>query len=412
MGEVEVIGDKVGGIAVHVGARVMSKAGAHEVLISSTVRDLLTGADLRFDDRGFQELKGVEASMHLYAVRPAEDLDEDATPAALHAPEPTAGRRIPLIALAGGGMVVLLTIAVVVLTRGGTDAFPRGPDTVARVDPSSGALVGGVAVGTSPGSIVAEAGTVWVANFDDQTIQAIDEDTGEAGPAQGVGNPTGLAVGADRVWVANGYADSIVAVDPTVSNAKETISLPEITGIDDAHPTDVAFGEGSLWVTDDGNAMVYRIDPSTMEVVPISLDPGSDPSAIAVGDGAVWVAMPAARAVVEIDPATDAARDPIPLTEEPRAIAIGEGAVWVTLPQADGVLRMDPGSDARETIGDVGGSPQGVSTAAGRVWVANAAGSLTWLDATTGEVLGHAALAGTPWDVAATERGVWVTIRD
>jgi streptogramin lyase len=149
-----------------------------------------------------------------------------------------------------------------------------------------------------------------------------------------------------------------------------------------------------------------------MEVVPISLDPGSDPSAIAVGDGAVWVAMPAARAVVEIDPATDAARDPIPLTEEPRAIAIGEGAVWVTLPQADGVLRMDPGSDARETIGDVGGSPQGVSTAAGRVWVANAAGSLTWLDATTGEVLGHAALAGTPWDVAATERGVWVTIRD
>jgi class 3 adenylate cyclase len=61
MGEVEVIGDKVGGIAVHVGARVMSKAGAHEVLISSTVRDLLTGADLRFDDRGFQELKGVEA---------------------------------------------------------------------------------------------------------------------------------------------------------------------------------------------------------------------------------------------------------------------------------------------------------------------------------------------------------------
>jgi hypothetical protein len=133
--------------------------------------------------------------MHLYAVRPAEDLEEDVTPAALQVPEPTARRGAPLIALTGG-LVVLLTIAFVILTRGGTDAVTPGPDTVARLDPGSGALAGGVQVGTSPGSIVADTGTVWAADFDDQTIQVIDEETGEAGPAQGVGNPTGLAVGA------------------------------------------------------------------------------------------------------------------------------------------------------------------------------------------------------------------------
>jgi adenylate/guanylate cyclase family protein len=49
MGEVEVIGPKVGGIAVHIGSRVMSKAGPGEVLVSSTVRDLMSGSEIRFD---------------------------------------------------------------------------------------------------------------------------------------------------------------------------------------------------------------------------------------------------------------------------------------------------------------------------------------------------------------------------
>src|SRR6266516_2466348 len=68
MGEVEVIGPKVGGIAVHIGARVMSKAGPGEVVVSSTVRDLVAGSDMRFHDLGAHELKGVPAQWRLYAV--------------------------------------------------------------------------------------------------------------------------------------------------------------------------------------------------------------------------------------------------------------------------------------------------------------------------------------------------------
>ena len=70
MGEVEVMGDKVGGIAVHIGARVMSKAEAGQVLVSGTVRDLMAGSEIAFDDAGVQELKGVATPVHLYAVRP------------------------------------------------------------------------------------------------------------------------------------------------------------------------------------------------------------------------------------------------------------------------------------------------------------------------------------------------------
>ncbi len=67
-GECEMMGDDVGGIAVHIGARVTSLAGAGEVLVSSTVRDLVAGSGLRFGDRGSQTLKGVPGDWHIYAV--------------------------------------------------------------------------------------------------------------------------------------------------------------------------------------------------------------------------------------------------------------------------------------------------------------------------------------------------------
>lgn len=67
-GECEVIGSKVGGIAVHTGARVAALAGTSEVLVSSTVRDLVAGSGLRFDERGTHTLKGVPGDWKLFAV--------------------------------------------------------------------------------------------------------------------------------------------------------------------------------------------------------------------------------------------------------------------------------------------------------------------------------------------------------
>lgn len=68
-GECELMGDKVGGIAVHIGARVLSKAGPGEVVVSSTVKDLVVGSGIKFEDRGSHVLKGVPGEWHLYAVK-------------------------------------------------------------------------------------------------------------------------------------------------------------------------------------------------------------------------------------------------------------------------------------------------------------------------------------------------------
>jgi class 3 adenylate cyclase len=67
-GECEVRRDDIGGIAVHIGARVSALARANDVLVSSTLRDLVIGSGLEFDDRGSYELKGVPGEWHLFAV--------------------------------------------------------------------------------------------------------------------------------------------------------------------------------------------------------------------------------------------------------------------------------------------------------------------------------------------------------
>jgi class 3 adenylate cyclase len=67
-GECEVRGDDIGGIGVHIGARVSALAGPNDVLVSSTLRDLVIGSGLEFEARGAHELKGVPGEWHLFAV--------------------------------------------------------------------------------------------------------------------------------------------------------------------------------------------------------------------------------------------------------------------------------------------------------------------------------------------------------
>jgi class 3 adenylate cyclase len=67
-GECEVRGDDIGGIAVHIGARVSALAGPNEVLVSSTLRDLVIGSGLDFEERGSHQLKGVPGEWRLFAV--------------------------------------------------------------------------------------------------------------------------------------------------------------------------------------------------------------------------------------------------------------------------------------------------------------------------------------------------------
>jgi class 3 adenylate cyclase len=67
-GEIELVGDDVAGIAVHIGARVLAQSGGGEVLVSSTVKDLVAGSGINFVERGEHHLKGVPGAWRLFAV--------------------------------------------------------------------------------------------------------------------------------------------------------------------------------------------------------------------------------------------------------------------------------------------------------------------------------------------------------
>jgi class 3 adenylate cyclase/pimeloyl-ACP methyl ester carboxylesterase len=71
-GECELVGDDIAGMAVNIGARIGALAGAGEVVVSSTVKDLVVGSGISFSDRGIRQLKGVPGDWHLFAVEEVE----------------------------------------------------------------------------------------------------------------------------------------------------------------------------------------------------------------------------------------------------------------------------------------------------------------------------------------------------
>jgi class 3 adenylate cyclase len=68
-GEVELLGDDVGGIGVHIASRILAEAGPGEIVVSGTVRDLAVGSETEFSDRGERRLKGVPGSWKIFEAR-------------------------------------------------------------------------------------------------------------------------------------------------------------------------------------------------------------------------------------------------------------------------------------------------------------------------------------------------------
>ena len=66
IGEVELVGDDIEGLAIHIGARIAALAGTGEVLVSRTIKDLVVGSGLTFHDRGMHALKGVSEEWQLF----------------------------------------------------------------------------------------------------------------------------------------------------------------------------------------------------------------------------------------------------------------------------------------------------------------------------------------------------------
>jgi len=410
LGEVEVMGEKVGGIAVNIGARVASKAQAGEVLISSTMRDLVAGSDLRFIERGEHDLKGVPGTWRLYAL----DLYRSEETPVLFPGEITEKprphwQRVSTLTIAAA-VVIAVAVSVVAFTRssGAAAKLPPGENTVGVIDTRAGKFVAAVKVGERPQAIAASGGDVWALNFSDQTVSRIDAGTRTVTRTLSVGGaPTGIAIGGGSVWITTGFGQNGGASGSllrfNISDNTLSASIPIGDGADG-----VVFGGNYVWVTNEVTDSVARVDPQTNSFVNIAVGP--HPQSIAFGAGAVWVANTLSDSVSRIDAITNRVT-PISLRFAPSGIAVTADAVWVTSTQGNALIRLDPRTNGIVTTISIGGGPKGVTTSADGVWVTTErTRMIVRIDPGTNKVDRLLHINGMPDDVVAGSPGIWVTV--
>jgi ABC-type oligopeptide transport system substrate-binding subunit/class 3 adenylate cyclase/DNA-binding beta-propeller fold protein YncE len=135
-------------------------------------------------------------------------------------------------------------------------------------------------------------------------------------------DPTSLVAAAGSVWVANVLDESVSRIQPPA-----TVTSTTAVG---SRPTAIAVGAGSLWVVDAGENAVRRLDAHTGSVL-ATITVGRNPIAVAASSDAVWVANSSDLSVTRIDPRTNRVTNTVALGYPPAALALANGRVWVAL---------------------------------------------------------------------------------
>ena len=418
-GECERVGTKLGGIAVTIAARVMSNALDDEVLVSGTVRDLVAGSGLAFDERGTHELKGVPGEWRLFGLQrqkraPADqDAAQQAAIAAVAAGDARRQRQRRNVALATGVVALAVLLgggAVLGGFLGGPPAIlaAPGPDSVATIESASGKITEIRQVAAGPQSVIAADNALWISALDSAVLVSLPITGFEGQSTIGrVGRPLSLAVGGGYVWVSDPFTKTVSLVDQRSGDVTRTMSVMA---------RDIVFGFDSAWAADDLGDSVLRLDRQTGDTVAtIALPAGAYPAGLAVGAGAVWVANPGTSTVTRIDPSNNTVTAAaIPLRGVPSAIAATDTDVWILSRASDMVLRLDPSSGSVTlTVPDVCDEPSTVLADAESVWVGCAGSSPALIHLSPdGAKLSRVALGGVPTSLAAGTNGhLYLTVR-
>ena len=193
------------------------------------------------------------------------------------------------------------------------------------------------------GAMAIAAGSLWVADCKDGTLNRIDVKTAKLVTAipTGIANPKGelnVASGAGSIWVASDDAGKIARIDPATNQVIATIAVDPSTYY-------LAFGLGSLWAVSSVNQSLQQIDPATNNVVKRT-KLGKQPGFLAAGEGAVWVQEQGDGTLARIDPATGAVSGRVKVGADLMYgdIDTGGGAVWLRTTADQTFAMIDPKS--------------------------------------------------------------------
>ena len=356
----------------------MSTGGSGEVIVTQTVRDLVSGGSLRFAEHGVHELKGVPGTWPLFmltginddTVAPPLPEEEAATRRREAASRPPVVRRRTFLV----GIVAALvasSFTTYLLTRE-EDRLPKPPSGINRVirfDPGTGAttmMPYALPPAGGSGELAVGEGGVWAA---DVVVSHIDPDDGTleatVGGIQQFSYLGGMAVttGLDDVWVAS--ASGLFRIDPADEEVLDVRPFGERESIS---PTSVAVGGDAVWVTKDDGTLV-RISPAPGLPIEGTISLGGLPSDIIIVDGGVWIADEFGD-LIRVDERTGRETERLDIGGTLRALAATEDRLWVV--DSEGLVVL-VSLDTREVLQSIpiGGSPVDVAVGSGVLWIAN-----------------------------------------
>ena len=343
-------------------------------------------------------------------------LNNDAT--ALIQKSERALKRRQRFVFGGIGLVIVLFIVGVLSVLAAIGAQSIANQAEARVAIANESLKrafeksGVVPIGSSPSALAYDGARLWVCNYGDNTVQAIDPTTGDVGAPIKVGNgPITLAYDSARLWVANSKDGTVQAIDPTTGHVSTLTKVG-------TYPIALAYDGARLWVANYSDGTVQAIDPTTGDAIagaPIKV--GTYPIALAYDGARLWVANSGDGTVQALDPTTGDEGALVKvgtyLASLSRnymvALVYDDTRLWVAIGGGDTVQAIDPATGDVGALVQVGKDPRALAYDGARLWVANKNDdTVQSVDPTMGDVSAPIRVATRPSALAYDGLRLWV----
>ena len=394
-GELESVGKKASGLVVNTASRVMSIAGPGDVIVTASVREIVSGGGISFAEHGVHELKGLDGEFRLFTVtevdgaEPVPPLDPEEAADRRREVFPTGSSRRRAVFIGIGVGILAVLVAGVLLATGGepehpiTEARPL-TNAAARIDSDTGAIEAVVSLEGAPSQpfgadtyqpLAAGEGGVWVLRPPlllrvDPVLEQVRGDGTEVTIFA-----SAVMTGLDAVWVQ--IQNEIQRIHPGTGKGERALATPAPSGLTDYS---MALSDAVWLGVSDGT--LVRFDPATGVDDEFHVEGRID--LLAATRDAVWVYDSITELLTRLDPTTLAsAGDPIQVEGANDRIAATGQAVWL-LDRNVGVLtRVSTSANEVTRTTRVGDAPTSLAVGLGFVWVGDAGGTLFRIDQTT-----------------------------
>jgi hypothetical protein len=427
-GELELESGKPSGLSVNTASRVMAVAGPGEVLVPASVRDIVSGAGISFQEHGTHRLKGLEDEARLFivtaldgqAVGPPIEPEVATSRRAEIAPTSSrTRRRVAAGAVVAGAIAVAGVVLLARAEEPAPDPTRQGSRTfVVELDPEDGSLVQRIDIlrpsrsADHPDTIramVADRAAVWVVapGFEGATVLHVDPGHGEVREPIAIRQPAlrvSIASAFDALWYL--APDRLVRVSASTDEQDVILRLPAETEL----------GSGAFLAADQDHLWIGKMEGELMRVDPSG---GAEErrvanaiDLVAAAEGGVWVVDQFDGIVIHVDPATFRKRWESPVVGTVARLGVDEDYLWL-LDQSSGILtRLSRSAGAEAGQAPVGRGVIDLAVGLGAAWVSHEDGTISRVDRVTLDVTLLGQVDGVASAIAVDEErnSIWVDV--